>query len=257
MKNFLTNRSIRQARALITGLLFAVLFASLFHLESQLYASMVFVVSFFGGIAVAKGFTRSERRYMAMSCTGLITDDIEEDCDNPLIGGTNATFYIANFDDVLSIDISSTNDMVADAITMVSTKVFFTVEGKLQSFKPKYTFSKSTYVNQYLHEAEFFVFNISPAAKDQVYKMKDGNFILIVRNNATGNDGDSKYEIYGAGAGLKCEDSGRDPSDADNLGAIRVLLKTQDYAKEGKPPLTFYDTDSTTTELAIAALLVP
>jgi hypothetical protein len=54
---------------------------------------------------------------------------------------------------------------------------------------------------------------------------------------------------------LKAEVLERNPNDTENLGAFKIELKTQEYAREGKPPVTFFDTDLATTETAIAGLL--
>ena len=47
--------------------------------------------------------------------------------------------------------------------------------------------------------------------------MKDGNFVCIVENNYVSATGNTKYEIYGAGAGLKAESMERNPNDTENI----------------------------------------
>jgi len=247
---------MRQVRALLTGFLFAMLMASLVHAESPALATGVLAFSFISGIVLAYGYTKSERRGMAFMACGLATDDIEIDCD-PLTGGVMATFYIANKEDIDDITIDVSNPMLATSVNITTTgKRFFTIDGQLQSLEPKFNMIKGKYVNQFEHELTFLVFKIDPATKEQILGMKDGNFVCIVRNNHTGATGNCKYEIYGGLAGLKAEIIERNPQDAENLGAFKITLKTQEYAREGKPPLTLFDTSSATTEAHVADLLV-
>lgn len=241
-------------RVALTALLFAVTFGALTAGESPEVAAGVVAFSLISSIVVSHGFSKSERRAMSFMACGLIDADITVDCEK-LVGGVNSTFYIANFDDVASITPDGSNSQLATAITMVATKTFFTISGQLQSLEPKITAVKGKYVNQYEHEITFLVFDITAAAKKQLLAMKDGNFMAIIRNNNTGTDGDTKHEIYGAEAGMKMEITERLPQDAETLGAFKITLKTQEYAREGKLPLTFYITDSATTEAAVAALL--
>lgn len=84
--------------------------------------------------------------------------------------------------------------------------------------------------------------------------MKDGNFVCIVENNYVSATGNTKYEIYGAGAGLKAESIERNPNDTENLGAFKIALKTQEYARESKPPVTLFDTDLATTDTLVTNL---
>ena len=257
MKNFTSNKNLSTVRSLITGLLMALLFGSLMASatgSAEVGLGMA-AFSFLGGITIALGFTKSERRAMSFMACGTITADIEIDCD-PLTGGVAPTFYIANKDDILSSTLD-TNPMLLEDITMKPTKNFFTIEGQLKSFEPKFTMVKGTYINQYEHEVAFLVFDISAATKQQILAMKDGSFVVIAENNHTGTTGESKYEVYGLGGGLRAEIQERTPQDAETLGAFKITLKTQEYAREGKPPLTLFDTDAATTATLITTLLTP
>lgn len=255
MTNFISNLNMRVARSLITGILFSLTFGALVGGDNTALTLSVAAVSFMGGIAVSLGYTKNERQGFAMSACGAITAGLELSCDDPLVAGVDATFYIANKDEIASITYDPTNPMLATDITMVATKTFFTVEGQLQSTEPLAAMVKGKYVNQWEHTVSFLIFKIDPATKNQILKMKDGNFVIIVKNNYTGATGDSKYEIYGAGAGLKADVIERNPNDTENLGAFKVTLKTQEYAREGKSPVSFFDTDLATTEAALTALL--
>lgn len=255
MKYYTANRYIRTARALIVGVIFALVFGSLAGGNDTPVVLGIAAYSFVSGIVLSLAYTKSERRAMSFISCGAISAGIELSCDDPLVAGVEATFYIANKDDIASITYDPTNPQLATDITMVATKTFFTIQGQLQSTEPLTAMVKGKYVNQLEHTVSFLVFKIDPDTKNQILQMKDGNFVCIVRNNYVGATGNCKYEIYGAGAGLKADVLERNPNDTETLGAFKVTLKTAEYAREGKLPVSFFDTDLATTEAAIASLL--
>lgn len=239
---------------LLCGIVGAMFFGSLVGGGDQFTTLVASVVSFVSTVALTYGYTAKDRKEMAFAC-GAITAGITLNCEDPLTSGVTATFYIANKDDIASITYDPTNPMLADSITMVATKTFFTFEGQLQSTEPKFAMIKGKYVNQFEHSVGALVFKIDPDTKKQINNMKDGNFVCIVANNYVGATGNCKYEIYGAGAGLKAEVLERNPNDTENLGAFKIELKTQEYAREGKPPVTLFDTDLATTDALVQSLL--
>jgi hypothetical protein len=248
------NNPLKIVYSLLAGIAYAVLMGALVGGGDTATVWTVATFSFVGGIILSYGYSPRDRRAMAYTC-GAITSGITLSCDDPLESGVRATFYIANKDDIASISYDPANPMLADAITMQAGKSFFEVQGQLQSTEPNFVMVKGKYVNNFEHTVSFLIFKIDPATKKEVNNMKDGNFVCIVTNNYTGATGNCKYEIYGAGGGLKAEVLERNPADAETLGAYKVSLKTQEYAREAKPPVTFFDTNAATTETAIAALL--
>jgi hypothetical protein len=239
---------------LISAIFGALLFGGLVGGIDSNLSSVATVISFVGAFALAYGYSPRDQKSMAMTC-GAITSGITLSCTDPLSAGVVATFYIANKADIASITYDNTNPMLATDITMVATKTFFTVEGQLQSTEPTMAMIKGTYVNQFEHSVKFLIFKIDPATKQQVLNMKDGNFVCIIENNYTGSTGNSKYEIYGAGTGLKAEVIERNPADAETLGAYSIELKTQEYAREVKPPVALFDTDLATTDALVQGLI--
>lgn len=232
----------------------AVVFGSLVGGSDPMLTNVVALTSFIGSFALAFGYSERDQRSMAMTC-GAITAGITLNCEDPLSSGVVATFYIANKDDIDVISYDNANPMLADNVTMKAGKSFFEVQGQLQSTEPLFSMIKGKYINQFEHSVKFLIFKIDPASKQQVLNMKDGNFVCIIQNNYTGATGNSKYEIYGAGSGLKAEVLERNPSDTENLGAFSIELKTQEYAREAKPPVTLFDTDLATTDALVAGLL--
>lgn len=249
MKNYL-----KVYYSLLSGVVFALLFGGLVGGGDVVLSWIVAGISFASGIVLAHGYTPKDRKSMAMAC-GAITSGITLNCTDPLEAGVNATFYIANKDDIATVAYDPSNAMLVDGITMKAGKSFYTFEGQLQSTEPLSVMVKGKYVNNFEHTVSFLIFKIDPATKEEILNMKNGNFVCIIQNNYRGANGNSKYEIYGVGTGLKAEVLERNPADAETLGAFKVTLKTQEYAREAKMPVTFFDTDETTTDAAIQALL--
>jgi len=237
--------------AALTG---AVLFGTLVGNGDPVTSYVAALISFGGALALSYGYSEKEQRSMAMTC-GAITAGITLNCNDPLSSGVVAKFYIANKADIASYVVDPSNPMLVTDITMAAGKTFFEIEGQLQSTQPLFAMIKGTYVNNFEHTVSFLIFKVDPATKEQILEMKDGNFVCIIENNYTGATGNCKYEIYGLGSGLKAEVIERNPSDAETLGAYKIDLKTQEYAREAKPPVALFDTDLATTEALIASLV--
>lgn len=239
---------------LITAITVSLFFGSLVGGGDNVLVGVACAVSFVSTLTLSYAYTPNDRKQMAFSACGAITAGINLNCEDPLASGVVATFYIANKDDIANISYDTANPMIADGITMKVGKVFYKFEGQLQSTEPKFAMIKGKYINQFEHSVSALVFKIDPSSKEQILNMKDGNFVCIIENNYVGTTGNCKYEIYGAGTGLKAEVLERNPNDTENLGAFKIELKTQEYAREGKPPVTFFDTDLATTDAAVLAL---
>lgn len=238
---------------LITSMLFAVVFGSLVGGDDVAVSYTVASLSFVGGLVLSYGYSPKDKKEMAFTC-GAIASGLNLNCEDPLVAGVVATFYLANKEDIASITYDATNPMLATDITMKASKFFYKFEGQLQSTEPLFAMVKGKYINQYEHTLGFLIFNLAPSIKKEILNMKDGNFVAIVENNYVSTTGDTKYEIYGAGAGLKAETMERNPNDTENLGAFKISLKTQEYARESKPPVSLFDTDLATTETLVCAL---
>jgi hypothetical protein len=238
---------------LITSLLFAVVFGTLVGGDDASVSYSIAAISFVGSLALTYGYSPKDKKEMAMTC-GAIASGLSLNCEDPLVAGVVATFYLANKEDIASITYDATNPMLATDITMKASKFFYRFEGQLQSTEPLFAMVKGKYVNQYEHTVGFLIFNLAPSIKKEILNMKDGNFVAIIENNYVSSTGDTKYEIYGAGAGLKAEVMERNPNDTENLGAFKISLKTQEYARESKPPVSLFDTDLATTETLVLGL---
>lgn len=240
----------------ILNIIFAVTFALVFGALVGGDSAVAFAIagmSLVGSVALHYGYSAKQKKEMAFTC-GAIASGVNLNCEDPLVAGVVATFYIANKDDIASITYDGANPMLATDVTMKATKFFYRYQGQLQSTEPNFAMVKGKYINQFEHNVSFLIFNLSPETKEAILNMKDGNFVCIVENNYVSATGNTKYEIYGAGAGLKAESIERNPNDTENLGAFKIALKTQEYARESKPPVTLFDTDLATTDTLVLNL---
>jgi hypothetical protein len=278
MKNFLSNNNIRKARVVLSFLISAIFSLAIAsavatggdattvgdaNVLSNVVQISALITALAFSVSIASRFKFSERRAFRflepnvafMGCVA-IDADITIPCPNDLTSGVVANFLIANKDDISSIVYSGTNAHLITDINMKQGKKFFKVEGQLQSTEPKVTMIAGTYVNQFEHELKFLVFKIDAATRTQLAKMKDGNFVAIIENNFTSSDSSTKYEVFGAGSGLKGNAIERTSNDTETLGAFSVTLKTAEYAREAKLPCLLFDTNAANTETLVASLLV-
>ena len=80
---------------------------------------------------------------------------------------------------------------------------------------------------------------------------------MVEKVNAPGN-GDSVFELFGAGAGMEMLTLTRLNRDQETGGTYSVVLKTSDESgKEPKLPLSFFDTDYATTLTKIITYETP
>ena len=86
-------------------------------------------------------------------------------------------------------------------------------------------------------------------------KLAQGKFVVIVKNLSNAEDA-TKYEVYGWDNGLKC--TALDKNTADGDGVIySFTLASDENAREGSIPKSFFKTSLTVTETALSALLPP
>lgn len=257
MKNFLTNKSLRNVRGILTGLFMAMLFGALLSPIGSGVGELAFGLSFIGGVAIAAGYTKSERNAMAFAC-GSISAGLSLDCNKKLTSGVYATVYLANRADIDfdAVTYNSSNGRIVEDIAMLATKSFYTFEGKLSSTEPAWRSIKGKYDTTFEHELKLRLFDITGATLKQVEQMAQGDLVAIVRNNFDGTvAGNCRYDILGLGAGLKCELAERVYSSTDDNGAITVTLKTAEYARESGPAHRLFITDAAATEALLATLL--
>ena len=104
------------------------------------------------------------------------------------------------------------------------------------------------------HNVVVRIFKKSEAAKKFVNGLTNARVIAIVENNDTGDNGDTKYEVYGWDSGLELTEITVTTEMTDGV-AYQVTLANGTIAQEGSLPMSLFNTDEKTTDLMVEGLL--
>jgi hypothetical protein len=185
-----------------------------------------------------------------MACGDLIRSSVL-DCENILQGGVGGDSRLIL---ILKSHISSvTKDGFGKvtAITLVAGASAFSVDGIKQSLKPKFERQAApTGQTLYKHTADFFYFEYSQLAKNNIARMGNGRYVAIYQNAKQDEDA---FEVLGLDAGIEMSELLRAPQ--ENGGAVKIVLTSAENEFESKPPPTMLVTDYPGTVSYLATLL--
>jgi hypothetical protein len=185
-----------------------------------------------------------------MACGDLILSSVL-DCANPLQGGVggNSRAVLIQKSDIDSVTYS--NDGGIASITLKAGKSAYSIDGIKQSLKPKYE-KTNTDAGQtvYIHTADFFYFEYTQSAKNNIQRMGNGRYVCIFQN---AKQDESAFEVLGLDVGLEVTEMMRAPQ--ENGGAVKIILASPEGEFESKLPPTFYATSFSTTLGLIDGLL--
>ena len=116
------------------------------------------------------------------------------------------------------------------------------------------TINAGTYLKTHQHNVVVRIFKKSEAAKKFVNGLTNARVIAIVENNDTGDNGDTKYEVYGWDSGLELTEITVTTEMTDGV-AYQVTLANGTIAQEGSLPMSLFNTDEKTTDLMVDGLL--
>lgn len=177
-----------------------------------------------------------------MAC-GDITIGSVFDCTNPLQGGTKPRVILFNKDDITSTTAGTTPGLIT-AITLASGKSGYAFDGFKNSNVPSCE-KKSATSGQALwhHMLNFFIYENTQLAKNNIEKMGNGTYVAIIQNSKVD---EQAFEILGLGNGLYLQDGVINKKDENN-GAYNLVMKSDETIGEAKLPQTFFITDYATT----------
>jgi hypothetical protein len=211
------------------------------------------LILFTGGVIL--GLNKNNMAGIAFAC-GSIAAGITTDCTNIPTPGIQTTIWLANFADIDTITVDSTNKTLATAITMKSGKVFFAFVGIKRIGKAGYKSNAGTFLNTLEHNLEIVILQNDPVSKGILDQMVNGSLVAIVQNKTTGTAGNMKYEIYGRESGLETLPE-RDTDNADVKGGHLLKMATPAGQQENHLPTTLFMTDESTTDAIIATITTP
>lgn len=187
---------------------------------------------------------------MALSC-GLITKNLVGSLCGAGAVGLDNEIYVINFDDI-DRSTSVEADGVISTLTLNSGANAYKYTSNAKAFEGTSALNKGTYATSHTHSVIGRVFTNSQDIKSQLNKLAQGRFVVIVKN--LNNVDAVKYEVYGWNNGLVA--SALDKNSADGDGVFySFTLASDDAAREGDLPKSFFKTDLATTEAALEALL--
>lgn len=188
-----------------------------------------------------------------MDCSKITTGFAMSECDNYAVAGTASRAVIWSFTDV-DKGKSVVADNVVKELILKQGSTAYAVESLPNTFTGEASVNVGTYVNTHQHSATIRILRKNEKAKKFVNGLTNGLVMLMIENNNTSEDGETKYEIYGWDSGLKLSELTATTDMADDV-AYLATLTSPEVSQEHSLPKSFFLDDLATTELAVEALL--
>ena len=188
-----------------------------------------------------------------LDCSKIKTGFINQVCGKPAIAGTTARVILLSYSDV-DKSKSVVTDNVISSLILKAGATGYEVDSLPNATVGSDTINAGTYLKTHQHNVVVRIFKKSEAAKKFVNGLTNARVIAIVENNDTGDNGDTKYEVYGWDSGLELTEITVTTEMTDGV-AYQVTLANGTIAQEGSLPMSLFDTDEATTDLMVGSLL--
>lgn len=188
-----------------------------------------------------------------LDCSKIKTGFINQVCGKPAIAGTTARVILLSYSDV-DKSKSVVTDNVISSLILKAGATGYEVDSLPNATVGSDTINAGTYLKTHQHNVVVRIFKKSEAAKKFVNGLTNARVIAIVENNDTGDNGDTKYEVYGWDSGLELTEITVTTEMTDGV-AYQVTLANGTIAQEGSLPMSLFDTDEATTDLMVNGLL--
>lgn len=188
-----------------------------------------------------------------LDCSKIKTGFANQVCGKPAIAGTTARVILLSYSDV-DKSKSVVTDNVISSLILKAGATGYEVDSLPNATVGSDTINAGTYLKTHQHNVVVRIFKKSEAAKKFVNGLTNARVIAIVENNDTGDNGDTKYEVYGWDSGLELTEITVTTEMTDGV-AYQVTLANGTIAQEGSLPMSLFDTDEATTDLMVNGLL--
>lgn len=188
-----------------------------------------------------------------LDCSKIKTGFISQVCGKPAIAGTTARVILLSYSDV-DKSKSVVTDNVISSLILKAGATGYEVDSLPNATVGSDTINAGTYLKTHQHNVVVRIFKKSEAAKKFVNGLTNARVIAIVENNDTGDNGDTKYEVYGWDSGLELTEITVTTEMTDGV-AYQVTLANGTIAQEGSLPMSLFNTDEATTDLMVNGLL--
>lgn len=188
-----------------------------------------------------------------LDCSKIKTGFTNQVCGKPAIAGTTARVILLSYSDV-DKSKSVVTDNVISSLILKAGVTGYEVDSLPNATVGSDTINAGTYLKTHQHNVVVRIFKKSEAAKKFVNGLTNARVIAIVENNDTGDNGDTKYEVYGWDSGLELTEITVTTEMTDGV-AYQVTLANGTIAQEGSLPMSLFNTDEATTDLMVDGLL--
>lgn len=188
-----------------------------------------------------------------LDCSKIKTGFTNQVCGKPAIAGTTARVILLSYSDV-DKSKSVVTDNVISSLILKAGATGYEVDSLPNATVGSDTINAGTYLKTHQHNVVVRIFKKSEAAKKFVNGLTNARVIAIVENNDTGDNGDTKYEVYGWDSGLELTEITVTTEMTDGV-AYQVTLANGTIAQEGSLPMSLLNTDEKTTDLMVEGLL--
>lgn len=188
-----------------------------------------------------------------LDCSKIKTGFINQGCGKPAIAGTTARVILLSYSDV-DKSKSVVTDNVISSLILKAGATGYEVDSLPNATVGSDTINAGTYLKTHQHNVVVRIFKKSEAAKKFVNGLTNARVIAIVENNDHGDNGDTKYEVYGWDSGLELTEITVTTEMTDGV-AYQVTLANGTIAQEGSLPMSLFNTDEKTTDLMVDGLL--
>lgn len=196
-----------------------------------------------------------------MNCSDIAKDLIAAVCGKQALAGTGARVIFINFEDI-DRELSVVTNNVITEIVLKNGKKAYAFTSLEDSTVGDFALNKGTWFNTWNHNLPLNIFTKSEASKEFMNLGAGARVVAIVENKEIGTalsggvvkTGEVKYEVYGWDSGLELLEATGSTAIADGV-VFNPKFGTGEKSKENSIPRSFFNTDLTTTEAALAALL--
>ena len=186
-------------------------------------------------------------------CSKIKTGFTNQVCGKPAIAGTTARVILLSYSDV-DKSKSVVTDNIISSLILKAGAIGYEVDSLPNATVGSDTINAGTYLKTHQHNVVVRIFKKSEAAKKFVNGLTNARVIAIVENNDTGDNGDTKYEVYGWDSGLELTEITVTTEMTDGV-VYQVTLANGTIAQEGSLPMSLFNTDERTTDLMVEGLL--
>lgn len=188
-----------------------------------------------------------------MDCSKIAQGFTMDSCVGIPAAGTAARVILVSYTDI-DKGKSTVADNVISVMALKQGAKGYEVDSMPNATVGSAPVTAGTYMNSFQHSLAVRIFKKSEAAKKFVNQLLNARVVAIVENNDHGDNGDTKYEVYGWNSGLVLTEMPTTTEMSDGV-VYQVTLASSSTSQEATLPMSFFNENESTTDEAVEALL--